>query len=100
MRQSIYIAISLLVILLVTGCADKERQSAPDQEDYIATSTEQGMTVNDPEPSGRHPRNQLRNRKIHLLRILRIFFQKKKKSSCRIRPLQQQNRSKNSTKIQ
>ena len=52
MRQSIYIAISLLVILLVTGCADKERQSAPDQEDYIATSTEQGMTVNDPEPSG------------------------------------------------
>ena len=52
MRQSVYIAISLLVILLVTGCADKERQSAPDQEDYIATSTEQGMTVNDPEPSG------------------------------------------------
>ena len=52
MRQSIYIAIGLLVILLVTGCADKERQSAPDQEDYIATSTEQGMTVNDPEPSG------------------------------------------------
>ena len=52
MRQSIYIAISLLMILCVTGCADKERQSAPDQEDYIATSTEQGMTVNDPEPSG------------------------------------------------
>ena len=40
-----------------------------------------------------HPRNQLRNRKIHLPRILRIFFQKKKKNSFSIRPWQQQNQS-------
>ena len=52
MRQSIYIAISLLVILLVTGCADKERQSTPAQENITATTAVQGMTVNDPEPSG------------------------------------------------
>ena len=50
MRQSIYITISLLVILLVTGCADKEQQD-PAQEDYITTTTEQGKTENAPELS-------------------------------------------------
>ncbi len=38
MRQSVYITISLLVILLVAGCADKDRQDTPVQ-------------VNEPEPS-------------------------------------------------
>ena len=51
MRQSVYITISLLVILLVAGCADKDRQDTPVQVDYIATTMEQGMTENEPEPS-------------------------------------------------
>ena len=52
MRQSVYITISLLVILLVAGCADKERQSIPVQENITATTAAQSRTVNDPEPSG------------------------------------------------
>lgn len=51
MRQSVYITISLLVILLVAGCADKDRQDTPVQVDYIATTMEQGMTENEPESS-------------------------------------------------
>ena len=55
MRQS-YIAISLLVVLLVAGCADKERQSIPVQESITATTAAQSRTVNAPElsekPSG------------------------------------------------
>ena len=51
MRQSIYIAMSLLVILLVTGCADKDRQGTPAQEDFTAAAAVQGMTENEPEPS-------------------------------------------------
>ena len=51
MRQSVYITISLLVILLVAGCADKDRQDTPVQVDYIATTMEQGMSENEPEPS-------------------------------------------------
>lgn len=52
MRQRVYITISLLVVLLVTGCADKERQSIPVQENITATTAAQSRTVNDPEPSG------------------------------------------------
>ena len=56
MRQSVYITISLLVIILVTGCADKERQSTPVQENFTATTAAQGRTENAPElsekPSG------------------------------------------------
>ena len=52
MRQSVYITISLLVILLVAGCADKERQSIPVQENITATTAAQSRTVNDPDPSG------------------------------------------------
>ena len=51
MRQSVYIIIWLLVILLVTGCADKDQQGTPDQEDYIGTAAKQGMIENEPEPS-------------------------------------------------
>ncbi len=51
MRQSVYITISLLVILLVAGCADKDQQDTPVQVDYIATTMEQGMSENEPEPS-------------------------------------------------
>lgn len=53
MRQSIYIAIGLLVILLVTGCADKERQSTPAQENITATTAVQGTAENDSELSGK-----------------------------------------------
>lgn len=56
MRQSVYIIISLLVILLVAGCADKERQSIPVQENFTATTAAQDRTENAPElsekPSG------------------------------------------------
>lgn len=51
MRQSVYITISLLVILFVAGCADKDQQDTPVQVDYIATTMEQGMSENEPEPS-------------------------------------------------
>ena len=51
MRQSVYITISLLVIILVTGCADKERQSTPVQENFTATTAAQGRTENAPELS-------------------------------------------------
>ena len=52
MRQTTYIAISLLVLLLVTGCADKDRQGTPAQEDFTAAAAVQGMTENAPKPSG------------------------------------------------
>jgi len=39
------------VILLVAGCADKDQQDTPVQVDYIATTMEQGMSENEPEPS-------------------------------------------------
>ena len=49
MRQSTYIAISLLVILCVTGCADKDLQGTPERE---AVAAAQGMTENVSELSG------------------------------------------------
>ena len=52
MKQSTYIAISLLVLLLVTGCADKDRQGTPAQEDFTAAAAVQGMTENVPGSSG------------------------------------------------
>jgi len=56
MRQSVYITISLLVIFLVAGCADKEQQSTPVQENFTATTAAQDRTENAPElsekPSG------------------------------------------------
>ena len=52
MRQTTYIAISLLVILLVTGCDDKDRQGTPAQEDFTAAAAVQGMTENVPGSSG------------------------------------------------
>ena len=56
MRQSVYITISLLVILLVVGCADKVQQDPQAQEDYVAMTAAQGRTENAPElsekPSG------------------------------------------------
>ena len=52
MRQSIYIAISLLMILCITGCADKDRQGTLAQEDFTAAAAVQGMTENAPKPSG------------------------------------------------
>lgn len=39
------------MILLVAGCADKDQQDTPVQVDYIATTMEQGMSENEPEPS-------------------------------------------------
>jgi hypothetical protein len=49
MRQSIYIAISLLMILCITGCADKDRQGTLAQEDFTAAAAVQGMTEPPPE---------------------------------------------------
>ena len=52
MRQTTYIAISFLVLLLVTGCDDKDRQGTPAQEDFTAAAAVQGMTENVPGSSG------------------------------------------------
>ena len=52
MRQSTYIIISLLMILCITGCADKDRQGTLAQEDFTAAAAVQGMTENPPKPSG------------------------------------------------
>ena len=49
LRKSVYIIISLLMILCVTGCADKDLQGTPEHEAVAAT---QGMTENASEPSG------------------------------------------------
>ena len=48
LRKSVYIIISLLMILCVTGCADKDLQGTPEHEAVAAT---QGMTENASEPS-------------------------------------------------
>ena len=52
MRQSVYITIGLLLLLCVSGCAGKDQQDPPAHKDYVAMAAEQGITVNDPEPSG------------------------------------------------
>ena len=48
LRKSVYIIISLLMILCVTGCADKDLQGTPEHEAVAAT---QGMTENASEPA-------------------------------------------------
>ena len=52
MRQSVCIAISLLVISCAAGCADKDRQGTQVHEAVTVTTETQGMTENTPEPSG------------------------------------------------
>ena len=53
MRQSVYIIICLLVILCAAGCADKDQQGTPAQEDFTVTTAAQGMTENAPGSSGK-----------------------------------------------
>ena len=40
------------MILCITGCADKDLQGTPAQEDFTAAAAVQGMTENAPKPSG------------------------------------------------
>ena len=51
MRPSVYITIGLLAIMLVTGCAGKDRQGPPAHETLTEMAVVTSMTENEPGPS-------------------------------------------------